>query len=1193
LVKIGADSSGLRKELQASQRQIKRAFGTEALAASQAAAGALAAVTAVIAGAGVASISLAGKLKMTEKAFETLTGSAETAKNLIGQLKDLDDKSAFSFDTYAKGAQKLMALGMAADQVVPTLTAIGDASAALGQGEDGIDRIVLALSQMTAKGKVSAQEMNQLAENNVQGWRYLAEATGKTQAEIMKMAEQGMINGAAAVQVILAGMEKDYKGTMDRMANETPIVWNTIVSSARQILAGVGPAIDKAFGINKTLQSVRDYLVKFKKGLDQVKGSALSVRFVIDQMIPQGAQMAIVAIAGAITGAAVLAFKSMALAAAEALVALAPYIVIGAAVAAAIWLLWKPISTVVDYLGQFEIVCVAAKAALAALAVGVGLLGIQAIIPSILTGATALGGFAAAAWAAVAPLLPFIGIVAGVAAIAYVVMKAWKPVGDLFKGVWDLAISWTQSAWANILVFVMTGVTRVLRAIQPIAKVFGGAVEKSISGFLGNAEQSLDKAKQAAEQAGTQGKNATAAIARAWKETGQAVAGSFGSTQKTIRDTSAMARQETAKTVDTVKSASANTPPLITSGSTDKELQKVQDKAKQVSESIEREWVQTTQTELQQLDLWKAEQLAALAETKTANQNYQRDVERVMATYSVRRRKIVQDEARAAADIWDQAADSANELKNKLAGIGLTGTDKERFDLETSVTEQITSIERKYRDLAAKFKSATQQEQAEYQKAWTANGIAFEIAADGTVSFAKQTAAERNAVEKQAASDRLKISRDERKAAQDIWDEARDKAKEYQRRLDGLGLQGVDKQKFDIENDAADQIEAIKRNYRDLAIQYNESTETQKAQFRKAWEENGVQFEITTGGMVDFAKQAAAEEIAVEQWKQQQIADLRYDYAKHQDMLDQARRDGNLAAIQEELNQERALMAQDLAGRQALIDTYYTIWQAAHRTATDYMAQATSGMYDGLTGFFEDVINNAESIGDAWQNLKNNVLKMLGQMVAQWLASRAMMWVQEKIFGVQQQLQAAAQGAATAAAWAPAAAAVSLATMGANAAPAMAGIAATNALSASLASLGGFSTGGQVAGAGTATSDSIFARLSDGEYVIQASAVRKFGSGFFDALNTGKMPAFATGGLVTGPPLATVGQTKYLEALAFRQGDFDKDGPTGGASQPQGDQYYITIKAWDGPDVDRWLQNGGGAKIVRYVKKHSRSFAEV
>ena len=58
---------------------------------------------------------------------------------------------------------------------------------------------------------------------------------------------------------------------------------------------------------------------------------------------------------------------------------------------------------------------------------------------------------------------------------------------------------------------------------------------------------------------------------------------------------------------------------------------------------------------------------------------------------------------------------------------------------------------------------------------------------------------------------------------------------------------------------------------------------------------------------------------------------------------------------------------------------------------------------------------------------------------------------------------------------------------------------------------------GRITGPGTETSDSVPALLSHGEFVIRAASVRKFGEGFFAAINAGFLPAmprFAAGGAV-------------------------------------------------------------------------------
>ena len=62
----------------------------------------------------------------------------------------------------------------------------------------------------------------------------------------------------------------------------------------------------------------------------------------------------------------------------------------------------------------------------------------------------------------------------------------------------------------------------------------------------------------------------------------------------------------------------------------------------------------------------------------------------------------------------------------------------------------------------------------------------------------------------------------------------------------------------------------------------------------------------------------------------------------------------------------------------------------------------------------------------------------------------------------------------------------------------------------------GYQTGGRISGPGSGTSDSILARVSNGEYVIRASSVRRYGIGFLDAINEGRLPRFQNGGLIEG-----------------------------------------------------------------------------
>ena len=76
------------------------------------------------------------------------------------------------------------------------------------------------------------------------------------------------------------------------------------------------------------------------------------------------------------------------------------------------------------------------------------------------------------------------------------------------------------------------------------------------------------------------------------------------------------------------------------------------------------------------------------------------------------------------------------------------------------------------------------------------------------------------------------------------------------------------------------------------------------------------------------------------------------------------------------------------------------------------------------------------------------------------------------------------------------------------------GSSGTNPLFSRISKIGtvtaGFAGGGYISGAGGPTSDMIPAMLSNGEYVVRASAVSSYGKGMLDSINSRK---FATGGL--------------------------------------------------------------------------------
>ena len=169
-------------------------------------------------------IGLADQYSSAKIGFQTLLGDV-TGQKMMDDLDAFAKATPFKTSEVIASTQKMIAMGWQAENIIDDMTTIGDAAAATGKGDEGLNRIVLALAQIKSKGKLSTEELNQLAEAGIAAKRYLAEGLGYGSGDegIMALSaalEKGKIGSEEAINAIMAGM-KEYEGMMQKTANET------------------------------------------------------------------------------------------------------------------------------------------------------------------------------------------------------------------------------------------------------------------------------------------------------------------------------------------------------------------------------------------------------------------------------------------------------------------------------------------------------------------------------------------------------------------------------------------------------------------------------------------------------------------------------------------------------------------------------------------------------------------------------------------------------------------------------------------------------------------------------------------------------------------------------------------------------------------------------------------------------------
>lgn len=255
---------------------------------------------------GIASVQAAAQMRQYEIAFQTMLKSAEAGTQMLRDLQQFAAETPFDVPGVVSAGQQLMAFGFKAEEIIPMLTNLGDAASGLGLGTEGVSRLAYALGQMQTSGKLNAQDMMQLTSAGISAWDMLAQAAGKTVAEMKDLCSKGAIDSKAAVQTIVAGMNDQFGGMMAKTSDEVAGLLANIEETAGNTSAAVGKYLTEAFNIKGILKDVSDRLGEFQQKMQTATEQGKSLGDVIKECVPAS----VIGVIGAF--AAVLAVVSVA-----------------------------------------------------------------------------------------------------------------------------------------------------------------------------------------------------------------------------------------------------------------------------------------------------------------------------------------------------------------------------------------------------------------------------------------------------------------------------------------------------------------------------------------------------------------------------------------------------------------------------------------------------------------------------------------------------------------------------------------------------------------------------------------------------------------------------------------------------------------------------------------------------------------
>lgn len=210
------------------------------------------AISAPLIGLGTAAIKQAANLESLENALASQMGSAEAARKELELLRQEALKPGLGFEQAVKGSVQLQAVGFSAEFARRTLSSFGNALAVAGKGKAELDGVALALTQISAKGKVSAEEINQIAERLPQIRMAMKQAFGTADTEALQ--KMG-ISSQQFIEGIVKELEK-IPPASNSLKNNIENAGDAI----NQFLASIGKEINKAFNLNEKSQQLSAFL---------------------------------------------------------------------------------------------------------------------------------------------------------------------------------------------------------------------------------------------------------------------------------------------------------------------------------------------------------------------------------------------------------------------------------------------------------------------------------------------------------------------------------------------------------------------------------------------------------------------------------------------------------------------------------------------------------------------------------------------------------------------------------------------------------------------------------------------------------------------------------------------------------------------------------------------------------------------
>lgn len=252
-------------------------FGHQVAVAAKRAALALAAATTAATAFG---IHTAASLETSAQGFKTLLGSAEASQKIMARIKQEAARTPFEIAGLTQATQLLSAVTKNGDRALDFVLDIGEGLAAMGRGQQELDRIAVNIQQIAATGRAFGIDIRQFAFAGIPIYEMLQEEIGLTGEALQTFIQDGGVTFELLEKLFAkatdaggrwAGAYKNQAGTFNQltanMKDAFAIFMSDLInnSGAFDFLKGAIKGVTDAFNgnneaVNTAVRQISNYL---------------------------------------------------------------------------------------------------------------------------------------------------------------------------------------------------------------------------------------------------------------------------------------------------------------------------------------------------------------------------------------------------------------------------------------------------------------------------------------------------------------------------------------------------------------------------------------------------------------------------------------------------------------------------------------------------------------------------------------------------------------------------------------------------------------------------------------------------------------------------------------------------------------------------------------------------------------------